>query len=87
MKLGEWLKEYRMKHGLSMQSLVDSCWFSIAYVSMLEKGVNPTKNKLISPTMQTFENLQNTHSRLLKCGQRWLSDVKITMIFTKNWKD
>lgn len=57
MKLGEWLKEYRKKHGLSMQSFADSCGFSKAYVSMLEKGVNPTTNKPVSPTMQTFEKI------------------------------
>lgn len=57
MKLGEWLKEYRRQHGLSMQNFADSCGFSKAYVSMLEKGVNPTTNKPVSPTMQTFEKI------------------------------
>ena len=57
MKLGEWMKEYRNQHNMSMQEMADICGFSKAYVSMLEKGINPTTNKPVSPTMQTFEKI------------------------------
>ena len=57
MKLGEWLTMYRERNGLTMQLLADACGFSKAYLSMLEKGVNPQTGKPYSPTMQTFEKI------------------------------
>lgn len=57
MKLSEWLKEYRNSHGISMQTMADMCGFSKAYIGMLEKGINPTTNRPISPTMQTFQKI------------------------------
>lgn len=57
MKLGEYLKAYREKHGLSMRALADLCGFSKAYINILEKGVNPKTGKPISPTMQAFEKI------------------------------
>jgi transcriptional regulator with XRE-family HTH domain len=57
MKLHEWIKEYRKNHGLSMQALADMCGFSKAYIGILEKGINPTTQKPISPTMQTLQKI------------------------------
>lgn len=57
MKLGEWIKDYRKEHGISMQVMADMCGFSKAYVGMLEKGINPTTKRPISPTMQTFQKI------------------------------
>ena len=57
MKLGEWLKKYRTEHQMSMQEMADACGFSKAYVSLLEKGINPTTKKPFSPTIQTFEKI------------------------------
>ena len=57
MRLGEFLTMYRLKHGLTMQMLADACGFSKAYLSMLEKGINPQTGKPYSPTMQTFEKI------------------------------
>ena len=57
MTLGEWLKNYRQEHGLSIQNMADRCGFSKAYGSILERGINPTTNKPISPTMQTIEKI------------------------------
>lgn len=59
MKLSEWLKEYRNSHGISMQTMADMCGFSKAYIGMLEKGVNPTTKRPISPTMQTFQKISD----------------------------
>ena len=57
MRLGEWLKEYRQLHKMTMQDMADVCGFSKSYVNMLEKGINPTTNKPVSPTMQIFEKI------------------------------
>ena len=80
MKLGEWLKEYRMEHGLSMQSFADACGFSKAYVSMLEKGVNPTTNKPVSPTMQTFEKIAKATSQDVDTLLKILDDEQLITI-------
>ena len=54
MTLGEWIKQYRKNHGLSMQAFADIAGLSKAYVGMIEKGINPTTGKTVSPTIQTF---------------------------------
>lgn len=56
-KLGEWLKMYRARNNMTMQDLVVACGFSKAYVGMLEKGVNPTTGKPVSPTIQTLNKI------------------------------
>ena len=80
MKLGEWLKEYRKEHGLSMQNLADSCGFSKAYIGMLEKGVNPTTNKPVSPTMQTFEKIAKATGQDVDTLLKILDDEQLITI-------
>ena len=57
MKLGEWLKMYRARNNMTMQDLATACGFSKAYVGMLEKGINPTTGKPVSPTIQTLDKI------------------------------
>lgn len=57
MTLGEWIKNYRNTHSLSMQDMADMCGFSKAYIGQLEKGVNPSTGKPISPTIQAFDKI------------------------------
>lgn len=57
MTLGDWIKKYRAEHHLSMQDVANACGFSKAYIGQLEKGVNPSTGKPISPTLQTFEKI------------------------------
>lgn len=57
MKLGQWLAMYRARNNLTIQNMADACGFSKAYVAMLEKGINPTTSKPVSPTIQTFEKI------------------------------
>ena len=57
LKLGEWLAMYRARNNLTLQNMADACGFSKAYVAMLEKGINPTTGKPVSPTIQTFEKI------------------------------
>ena len=57
MRLGEYMKMYRASNKISMKELADSCGFSKAYVGMLEKGINPTTGKPVSPTIQTLEKI------------------------------
>lgn len=57
MKLGEWIKQYRAERKLSMQDFADMCGVSKAYIGQLEKGINPSTGKPISPTIQTFNKI------------------------------
>lgn len=59
MKLGNWLKAYRENNCLSMQDMANKCGFSKAYIGQLEKGINPSTNKPISPTIQTLSKIAN----------------------------
>ncbi|MBQ6976335.1 MAG: helix-turn-helix transcriptional regulator [Selenomonadaceae bacterium] len=57
MRLGEWLKEYRRIHKMTMKEMANACGFSKSYVNLLEKGINPTTQKPVSPTMQTVKKI------------------------------
>lgn len=57
MTIGEWVRQYRKQHGLSMQSFGNLCGLSRAYISILERGINPTTNKPFVPTIQTIQKI------------------------------
>lgn len=54
MYLGEIIKEYRKKHGLSMQTFSDRANLSKAYISQLENNRNPKTGDPIVPSVETF---------------------------------
>lgn len=63
MKIGEWIHSYRKEHGLSMQTFGDMCGLSRAYISILERGINPTTGKSFVPTIQTLKKIADvTHT-------------------------
>ena len=80
MKLGEWLKRYRIAHKMSMQEMADICGFSKAYVSLLEKGINPTTNKPFSPTIQTFEKIARATGQDVDSLLKILDDEQLITI-------
>lgn len=57
MTLGQKIKSYRKDHGLSMQAFADLSGLSKAYIAFLEKGINPSSGRAISPTLETFIKL------------------------------
>ena len=54
MYLGEIIKEYRKKHGLSMQTFSDRANLSKAYINQLENNRNPKTGDPIVPSPETF---------------------------------
>lgn len=54
MYLGEIIKEYRKKHGLSMQTFSDRANLSKAYINQLENNRNPKTGDPIVPSAETF---------------------------------
>lgn len=57
MTIGEYVKRYRKSQGLSMQAFGDKCNLSRAYISILEKGINPTTGKAFAPTIETLSKI------------------------------
>lgn len=58
MTLGEWIKNYRDKHSLSMQEMADMCGFSKAYIGQLEKELT---RQQVSLFPQRFKHLTKLH--------------------------
>lgn len=54
MYLGEIIREYRKKHGLSMQTFSDRANLSKAYINQLENNRNPKTGDPIVPSAETF---------------------------------
>lgn len=54
MTLGDIIKAYREKYGISMSEFAEKCSLSKGYISMLENNINPRNNKPIAPTLPSI---------------------------------
>lgn len=52
--LGDFIKDYRARYKLSMDDFAEKSGLSKAYISMLEKNLNPATNKKIAPSIETY---------------------------------
>lgn len=57
--LGDIIFEYRKSKNLSMDEFAKLSGMSKAYIGMLEKNINPSTNKPITPTLNTYKNIAN----------------------------
>ena len=57
MKLGDKIKQFRLKKKLTMQQLADLSGKSKGYISMLEKGINPQTQKPIEPSLEAIQSI------------------------------
>lgn len=57
MKLGDLIIQYRASHGLSQRQFASICGLSNGYISMLERGKNPSTNKPVTPTIPQLKKL------------------------------
>lgn len=57
MLLGEIIKKYRTEHQMSLQDFADLIGTSRSYIYMLEKNINPSTQKPISPSIETLKSL------------------------------
>ena len=55
MILGDLIKEYRREHGCSMDQFAKMSGLSKAYISILERNVNPVNNKPVIPSLETIK--------------------------------
>lgn len=59
MTLGEYILNYREEHDISQRQFARMTGLSNSYISMLEKGLNPSSGKPIVPTLLAFNNIAN----------------------------
>lgn len=85
MKLGEYLKNYRKEHQMTMQELADSCGFSKAYISLLEKGINPTTKKPFSPTLQALNKIARATKQDLDSLLKQLDGEQLVTVKPANY--
>lgn len=57
MNLGTIIKNYRIKHDLSLRDFSKKCDLSYTYISMLEKGSDYRNNKPLSPTLDAINKI------------------------------
>lgn len=57
MDIKDYVYNYRKEHGLSMQAFGKKCGLSRAYISILEKGINPTTGKPFVPGLATIKRI------------------------------
>lgn len=55
MILGDLIKEYRREHGCSMDQFAKMTGLSKAYISILERNINPVNNKSVIPSLETIK--------------------------------
>ena len=71
MELKDFIKEYRLKHDLTMEQFGNLASLSKGYVSMLEKGINPKSKKKLIPSLTVLKNIACAMNidlnRLLEC--------------------
>lgn len=57
MKLGEYIRQYRLEHGISSQRFGEMCGLSRAYIYILETGKNPSTGRAPAPTLDTLKRI------------------------------
>lgn len=57
MNLGDLIREYRDTHDLSQRQFAIQCDLSNGYISILEKGINPSTGKPVTPTLPQLKKL------------------------------
>ena len=60
MTLGELIRAYRSEHNMNMQEFADNCGLSKAYISILERNINPSTGKPPIPSLETIRSIAKT---------------------------
>ena len=55
MILGDFIKNYRREHGCSMEQFAKMTGLSKAYISILERNLNPVNGKPVIPSLETIK--------------------------------
>lgn len=57
MTLGDIIKKYRTEHKINMRDFASLSGLSRAYISMLERNINPTTGKPIAPSIEVIKKV------------------------------
>lgn len=57
MRLGEIIRQFREKEGISQREFARRCELSNSLISILEMGINPQTGKPMEPDMRTFRSI------------------------------
>lgn len=60
MILGDLIRQYRQEHSCSMEQFAKLSGLSKAYVSILERNVNPANGKPVIPSLETIKAVSQT---------------------------
>lgn len=58
--LGELVRAYRSEHQMTMQNFADGCGLSKAYISILERNINPSTGRPPIPSLETIRAIAKT---------------------------
>ena len=86
MLLGEIIKKYREEHQMSLQDFADLIGTSRSYIHMLEKNINPSTNKPISPSIETLKSLANAMNMDLELLLKQLNNEQDIYIDENEYK-
>ena len=87
MLLGEIIKDYRVKHNLSLQDFADKIGTSRSYIHMLEKNINPSTNKHINPSIETLKSLANAMDLDVDTLLKKLDDNQLIYLNEEKYKE
>lgn len=87
MNLGEIIKEYRNEHDLSLQDFANKIGSSRSYIHMLEKNVNPSTNKPISPSIETLKSLASAMDMDIDTLLKKLDDNQLIYLNEDKYKE
>lgn len=74
MKLGEYVKQYRLEHGLSQRDFAKLSGLTCGYISMLENNRNPRTGKAISPSVRVYQQVATATGRPFDALLRYVDD-------------
>lgn len=86
MLLGDIIKQYREQHQMSLQDFADLIGTSRSYIHMLEKNINPSTDKPISPSIETLKLLASAMNMDLEFLLRLLNNDQEIFLDEKEYQ-
>ena len=80
MELKDFIRNYRIEHGLSMGQFAKLSSLSKGYISMLEKGQNPQTKKKIVPSLTALNNIAQAMNMDLNYLLDTMDDLEVSLI-------
>ena len=80
MELKDFIRNYRIEHGLSMEQFAKLSSLSKGYISMLEKGQNPQTEKKIVPSLTALNNIAQAMNMDLNYLLDTMDDLEVSLI-------